>query len=222
METLQYFHRPTISESIGNGWYVMKKYFLWLFLAVIISGIFHGGPFQQNYEGGQSFPVLGLWIIVLILIGITVFLLVKPVFSFGAAMMFVQGVRDQKPELRYLVSGFKENYLNIVLAHLLRVAIVGIGLVALVIPGIIFACRLAFVPYLVMDKGLDPVQSVEESWRLTRGYGWTLFGLGLASIFIFIGGLICLVVGVFPAMILINASFASMYQAILTEKGKMP
>jgi uncharacterized membrane protein len=96
--------------------------------------------------------------------------------------------------------------------------IIGIGIFALIIPGIVLACRLAFVSYLVMDKGLDPIQAVEESWRMTRGYGWTIFGLGFLSIFIAIAGLLCLIVGIFPAIIVISASFASLYQAILTEK----
>ena len=217
MENINYFHRPTISESIGNAWYTMKKYFLWLFLAVIISGIFQG-PAQYKFDADSGF-VMAPWIIFAAIVGIVIFLFVRPVFSFGADMMFVEAVRDKKPNLRWLISGFQKNYLNIVLAHLLSVAIVGIGIVALIIPGIILACRLAFVSYLVMDKGLDPIQAVEESWRMTRGYGWTIFGLAILSFFIAIVGLLCLIVGIFPAIIVISASFASLYQAILTEKN---
>ena len=233
MEQINYFHQPTISESLGNGWYTMKKYFLPLLLAVIVSGLLNSGPRYSfsnknsgdwswshnffNYNMSDHFFMAG-WILVAVLIGIALVIFVSPVFKYGATMMFIQGARDQQPEPRWLIDGFRTNYFNIVLANLLTVAVVIMGFVALIIPGIIILCRLAFVSNLVMDKGLDPIKAIEESWRMTKGYGWTIFGLGLLSIPIFILGLICLFVGVFPAMIWINASFASLYQAILTEK----
>jgi len=70
-----------------------------------------------------------------------------------------------------------------------------------------------------MDKQMDPIRAIEESWRLTRGYGWTIFGLGIVSFFIGILGLAMLIVGIFPAIVLINAAFASLYQAVLTVKN---
>jgi uncharacterized membrane protein len=123
-------------------------------------------------------------------------------------------VRDIRPDFNKLVSGFRENYLGIVLANLLVTALVMLGFILLVIPGIIIGCRLAFTGYLVMDKNLDPIQAVEESWRMTRGHGWTIFFMAFLSIFIFIGGLCVIFVGVFPALIWINASFASLYDSV--------
>jgi len=134
-------------------------------------------------------------------------------------MMFVQAARDIRPDFNMLVSGFRRNYLNIVLANLLTAALVMLGIIALVIPGIIVACRLAFVGYLVMDRNLDPINAVEESWRMTRGYGWTIFFMAILSFFIIIGGLCLIFVGVFPAAIWIGSSFASLYEAVLIHKG---
>ena len=235
MERIKYFHQPTISESLGNGWYTLKHYFLWLFVAVIIDGLFNG-PFKYSFsnnsdngnnwnlfENGFSngFGILaGITFLVLIgiLAALAITFLVRPVITYGANMMFVQAVRDQDPDIKWMFRGFQTNYFNIVLANLLTFGIVAMGFVALIIPGIFLACRLAFVSYLVMDKNLDPIRAVEESWRMTQGHGWTIFGLALVSIFIFILGLLCLFVGVFPAMIWIKASFASLYQAVLTDR----
>jgi uncharacterized membrane protein len=127
-------------------------------------------------------------------------------------------VRDVHPDFNKLVSGFRENYLGIVLAYLLVIALVMLGFILLIIPGIIVACRLAFVGYLVMDKKLDPIQAVEESWKMTRGHGWTIFFMAFLSIFIFVGGLCVLFVGVFPALIWISASFASLYESVQLSK----
>jgi len=71
-----------------------------------------------------------------------------------------------------------------------------------------------------MDKKLDPIEAVELSWKLTKGYGWQIFLMGFVSIFIFIFGLILLIVGVFPAVIWICSSFASLYESVLREKEK--
>ena len=71
-----------------------------------------------------------------------------------------------------------------------------------------------------MDKKLDPIEAVELSWKLTKGYGWQIFLMGFVSIFIFIFGLILLIVGVFPAIIWICSSFASLYESVLREKEK--
>lgn len=235
MEQIKYFHQPTISESLGNGWYTMKRYFLWLFLAIIISGIFNGGMKYtfpgNNFKNGDwsmsggpfsfdlaNHPSFTIWIMLAALAGLAIFILIRPVITFGAKMMFVQGARDLQPDIKWLFKGFRDNYLNIVLTHILKFAIIAMGFVALVIPGIILACRLVFAPYLVMDKALDPIRAIEESWRLTRGYGWTIFGLALMSIPIFILGLLCLFIGVFPAIIWVKSSFASLYQSLLTHK----
>jgi uncharacterized membrane protein len=207
----------------------MKKYFLWLLLVVIICSLFDSpAKFGYNFNSHdkftsnpiQDFPgILGLMALG-VFVAILVFFLVRPIVAYGGRLIYLECTRDKNPDLKNLFVGFQRNYWNIVLAHLLVAIIVGFGIVFLIIPGIIFACRLAFVPYLVMDKNLDPVKAVEESWRLTKGFGWTIFGLALMAIPIVIAGLICLIVGIFPALILINTSFASLYQAIAFEKGQ--
>jgi uncharacterized membrane protein len=134
--------------------------------------------------------------------------------------MFVQAVRQEKLDYETLIKGFRENYLSIILANLLVFALVALGIFALIIPGIIIGCRLAFTAYIVMDKKLDPIEAVETSWRMTRGHGWKIFFMGFCSFFIYIFGLIMLLVGIFPAMIWVSSSFATLYQSVLNEKEK--
>lgn len=205
--------KPNFSDSFSHGWEVMKTYFLHLFLVVIVLGIIDG-PVKFISDDGHMSGLEAL----LAIIALAYYLLFVPIIKWGGKLMFLQAVRNERPAMETLMIGFK-NYLNIILAHLLRAAIIGLGCVALLIPGIIFACRLAFVPYLVMDKNLDPITAVEESWRLTRGYGWTIFVMAIASFFIAILGLALMLVGIIPAAIWIGASFASIYQAALNEKG---
>jgi hypothetical protein len=55
---------------------------------------------------------------------------------------------------------------------------------------------------------------------MTRGHGWKIFFMGFCSFFIYIFGLIMLLVGIFPAMIWVSSSFATLYQSVLNEKEK--
>jgi len=225
---------PTVGGSYGNGWEVMSKYFLVLLLVVIVMGIvqFPSAMMNLNFKGDnegwrefidfigwKGFAVLGVFAVMLGIFAFIYSILVVPVIKYGSDIMFVHAARGTRPEFPTLIKGFTENYLHIVLANLLVVALVLLGFLMLIVPGIIIACRLAFVSYLVMDKKLDPIVAVEESWRMTRGHGWTIFGMAVLSFFIFIAGMIMLIVGTMPAIMWIKSSFASLYEAVRIEKN---
>ncbi len=197
---------PTVSDSYSFGWNQMKKYFLYLFLITIIMMV------AQSLTGlgkdGEHVPATGQ-----LLIGIY-WLLVLSVINYGGAYMYLKAVRDEPFEVVQMFDGFKSNFWNIVLAHLLTTLLIGIGIVMLIVPGIIVACRLAFVPYLVMDKKMDAVKALEKSWQMTKGHGWTIFFMGLLAIPIAIAGLLLLVVGIIFSAMWISASFASIYHTV--------
>lgn len=231
---------PGFSNSFGTGWKVMADNFLRLLLVIIILGIlvapfkifnmdfgpsdFHGGPWNWNWDdekGWEHFfglASLGIFAAFFALLAMLYAFLVAPVFKYGGDIIFVKAVRKSKPDFEYLIKGFTENYLHIVLANLLVFALIILGMFALIVPGIIIACRLAFVSYIVMDKKLDPIEAVELSWRLTKGHGWKIFFMGFASFFIIIFGLILMIVGIFPAIMWVCSSFATLYESVLHEK----
>jgi hypothetical protein len=243
METeKQYRLSPTFGDSFGTGWNVMFDNFLRLFLVIIILSIiaapmkifhwninmsdWHRGPWSLGYDIGHNIRhfltigTLGIFAAFFGLLAMLYAFLVAPVFDYGGNMIFVQAVRKIKPDFEYLIKGFMENYLHIILANLLVFALVVLGLFALIIPGIIIGCRLAFVSYIIMDKKLDPIEAVELSWKLTKGHGWTIFFMGFTSIFIVLFGLLLLIVGIFPAIMWVSSSFATLYQSVLLEKEK--
>jgi uncharacterized membrane protein len=231
---------PGFGNSFSAGWRVMTDNFLRLFLVIIILAIvtspmkmfnfkfdmsdLHNLPWNIGHDFGHSFrdlPFLGAVGVLAAFFGFVAMLysfLVKPVFEYGGSMIFVQAVRKIKPDFEYLIKGFMQNYLHIILANLLVFALVVLGLFALIIPGIIIGCRLVFVSYIIMDKKLDPIEAVELSWKLTRGHGWQIFFMGFVSIFIVIFGLCMFIVGIFPALIWICSSFAALYESVLREK----
>jgi hypothetical protein len=233
-EKRQYSLFPTFGDSFGTGWNVMFDNFLRLFLVVLVIAVvaaplntggfrFHPGNIHFRhgmFEDIFRIGTFGVFAVFYGLLGLLYAFLVAPVFRYGSKMMFVQAVRQEKPDFELLISGFRENYLSIILANLLVCALIGLGIFALIIPGIIIACRLSFVSYIIMDKKVDPIEAVEMSWRLTRGHGWTIFFMGFVSIFIVIFGFIMLLVGIFPAAIWISSSFATLYESVCREKEK--
>ncbi len=213
METLNSFKvKPNISEVYAYGWQVMEKFFWPLVLVAIISGAVN--PSVKIDIDDFEMPK-----IISIIFTLAFLLFVANPINFGADYIFLKAVRNIKFEIREIFDGFK-NYLNVVLAALLSGSIIVAGFIFLIVPGIILACRLAFVPYLVMDKQLEPVKAIEESWRLTKGYGWTIFGMGMLTVPIVLAGIIALIVGVIVSIVWINAAFAAMYQAVLEERGE--
>ena len=228
---------PGFGNSFSTGWRVMMDNFLRLFLVIIVVAIItspmkifnfhfdasdlHRAPWNWNGDFGHNIFTLGSLGIFAAFFGLLAMLyafLIVPVFEYGCDMIFVQAVRRKKPDFEYLIKGFMENYLHIILANLLVFALVVLGLFALIIPGIIIGCRLVFVSYIIMDKKVDPIEAVEMSWKLTRGHGWKIFFMGFVSIFIVIFGLCLMIIGIFPAIIWISSSFASLYESVLREK----
>jgi len=234
----QYKLLPTFGDAFGTGWRVMSDNFLRLLLVVfvltILSGPMSGIDFKLDQSNFKGFPwkwdgnweqifglaSLGVFAVFIGLIALLYTFLARPVVEYGGKMIFVQAVRKVKPDFELLIKGFWENYLNSILANLMVFALVVLGLFALIVPGIIIGCRLAFTGYIVMDKKLDPIEAVELSWKLTKGHGWTIFLMGFVSFFILMFGLILMIVGILPALIWVKSSFASLYQSVLLEKEK--
>ncbi len=218
MEIVKEERKPqaTVSGSYKYAWQQMWKYFLYLFIISVVVGLLEAPVSAVQDSDWENTPGFILLQILIAAYG----LLFLPVVKYGGDLLYLRGMRNQKIEISELFDGFKNNYLNIILANLLTFAIIGIGFVFLIVPGIILACRLAFVSYLVMDKNMEPVAAVEKSWEMTRGYGWKIFGMALLVLPIFIAGLLCFIVGVFFAIIWIHAAFASMYHAIDLEDKK--
>jgi len=111
---------------------------------------------------------------------------------------------------------------QIILANILMGLIIGAGIIMLIVPGIIFACKLAFVPFLVIDKKLDATEAIRQSWNMTKGFSGTIFLMGLVSFLIALAGIICLIVGIFPAAIWIELAFAGIYWVVSEKLAATP
>lgn len=211
---------PSVGGSFSYGWRTMfGKPFLPLLLAVIIAGLLNG-PLSVNYQVDSGNWMDFVWVMPAAIFGLAYGFLFLPVITYGEKYLFLKGMRDEETEIKVLFDGFRSKYLQIVLANLIVVALTVIGLVLLIVPGIIVACRLAFVPYLVMDKDLEAMQAVEKSWQMTRGHGWKVFWMAIVSIFVVIAGIFAFFVGVIISIMWYHSAFASLYQSVLNQSDE--
>ncbi|HPE75216.1 MAG TPA: hypothetical protein PLC80_03970 [Draconibacterium sp.] len=217
MESMNYRNLvPSAGGSFSFAWRkIFEKAFLPLLLAVIIVGLLNGPGAGSRWQihGNEDFPWIFFFPVVLF--GLAYVFLFLPIIKYGEQYLFLQAMRDNEAEIKTLFEGFKNQYLNIILANLIVTALVMIGFVMLIIPGIIIACRLAFVSYLVMDKNMEAMKAVEKSWQMTKGHGWTIFGMAIISFFLAIGGLLVFFVGIIISIMWIHAAFATFYQSVL-------
>ncbi|MDF7824012.1 DUF975 family protein [Pontiellaceae bacterium B12227] len=132
----------------------------------------------------------------------------------STAWVFLLAARRDPFRVSDMFAVFKRNYWNAVAANLLRLILVALGFLLLIVPGIIIACRLSFVDYLIIDRNMGPLEALRESWDMTHGHGWTIFRMGLAAILIIIVGLMALVVGVFVAILWLYAASAVFYLTV--------
>lgn len=211
-QPLQNHLQPTVGSSYGYSWDMMKNNFLELLLVMVIY-IVASIPAGIGRAGVEA-AGLGAGGVMLGLFSLIYGLFVVAPLSYGMAYIFLKVVRGEKFDVSDMFDCFKSNYLNIVLANLLTGAIIIAGIIVFIIPGIIFACKLAFVPYLIMDKKLDVIEAVKTSWSMTNGHAMTIFLMALLAFPIAILGLLMILVGIVPASIWIEGAFASIYHSV--------
>lgn len=211
----KYDFLPEAGRSYSIGWKVMGVFFVELLVVSIVYAVL-SGPVSVVQWKVDHFE----WFLVpLAFFGIVYGIFVAGPIGYGANWVFLRAVRGERIEIRDIFRVFQKNYWNAVVANIVVGVIVGLGFVMLIVPGIIFACRLAFVPYLVVDRDMDVMDALRVSWDMTRGYGWQIFFIGFLAIFIVIGGLLCLIVGVIVSIMWISTAFAVMYHSVETKDG---
>ena len=107
-------------------------------------------------------------------------------------------------------------------AELLAALIIFVGMLLVVIPGIIASLGFGFVPYLVVDRGMRPVESLKESWRITNGNKWRIFLLGLALLGVNLIGVLLLGIGVLASVPITMLAVVHAYRFLQAAAGSAP
>ncbi len=207
----------SVGDCISYGWETFKKRPWFLIgaclLAMIIASVPGAlGPYPEVGPDGQLIPppvtahyvitsLASLVVSILVGLGLTTFSLRAHDNIEGAQ---IADLWNPAPFWRFLG------------AHILTLIVVTLGFIALFIPGVILAMGLAFVPYLVVERGLGPIEAMKESWRITKGHKWQILLLVLALVGINLLGALALVIGIFVSFPVTLLAFAHAYRTLAT------
>ncbi len=125
--------------------------------------------------------------------------LVDLFFGLGLARIGINLVSGKDADVSMLF-GEGRKLLPMAAASIMYYAMVLVGLILLIVPGIYLALRFSQYGVAIVDKDLGPIESLQYSARLTEGNKMNLFGLYLLCFLVVLAGLLALLVGLIAAL----------------------
>lgn len=154
-------------------------------------------------------------------VGFIIDWLIGTLISMGVVAFFLKAHDD--PERVELGALWHPHPYWIYFAATLLVSLaVLLGLVLLIVPGIIFGLMFMFTGFIVIDRGLGPIDAIKESKRITDGHKWDLLGFAFVLTVINLLGAIALVVGLLVTVPVTSLAFANAYRVLSTKAGAQP
>lgn len=214
----------TIGELKSKAWEALREYYWKAFLISLVIAIVSGN-YGFNYNGGTGADTNGgdaiptmliIFIIAVILIGITLFLAFRIFIGYplevGGRKYFVEA-QQQHEDMNFLGFAFnKARYGDIVKAMLWRAFLNFLWFLLLIIPGIVISYAYAMVPYILGDNpNIGFRRAVQLSTEMMRGHKFHLFLLELSFLGWLFLGVLALFIGVLFVQPYINAAKAELY-----------
>lgn len=201
-------------EAVKTGWSLMKMH---LGFAVIAYAIYFGivtgiGLMQSGIENMLGKGLLSFNIMI-------ISYLISFLLVIGLIKIFLDLYDGKKAELSDLFTNF-DQYFNYLICNLLVTLIFLGGLLLFVVPGIVWALKYQFAPYLVIDKKMKPLEAIKKSGKMTYGHKMNLFLFWFVAFGVLILGLLCCCIGALPAGIVISFATIHIYRKILIDYDK--
>ena len=205
-------------EMIKFGWETFKKR-PWLFVAVTLAITIANSLVSRTFPGVSWTEQTGLLISTRYIAGTVINYLFQIFVAMGTIAFYLKA-HDDVALAHMKDLWHPEPFVRYLGLSLLLLIILGIGFVLLIIPGIILSIMFQFAPYLVIDKGMGPIEALKESARMTSGYKWNLVRFNVVIIGVVILGAICLVVGLLAAIPVMYLAIAHVYRTLGTAPAE--
>ena len=211
-------HKIDFKEAFNYGWEVVKEHWGFLllvgFLTFIVTWPF--GIFDNLWTdswltfgepGSTMWEVIGLvpkQEILWYLVYKVLYFVLTFTLAYNTQKLYLQIVHGHEVATRDLFRLPTLNTLKYFVAMFIYVVLVLTGLVLFILPGIYFYFKYFYVSLLVLDKDLSIDQAAKKSAKIMQGNKWKmaefLLMIAVSFVAILIVGLICLIVGVIPAI----------------------
>lgn len=205
----------SVMESWGVAWKAFKNNWLIVLYAALVPAIISSilGAIQSGVSEKMQAGA------VLLLLGIIYFVgrfLLSMLLNIGAFKIQLGVMNGVKPAFSDLFKSFGVYWKFIGATVLYGLVVLG-GLILLIIPGIYFAIKYMFVPYLVVDKKMGIGEAFNKSKEITFGNKWAILGFIVVTIIFSLLGIVVLFVGVFVTSAIGYLSMIHLYKKLMGE-----
>ena len=180
------FYQPNYFVCMSNG---IKK-------VHIISSLNHGFALWQQrpwYFSGLAAAVTGMFVLASSEALVTA---LAAILYVGYLSVFFKHYHGGHVVFDDLFS-IDRRWINFAFLTVIKTALILLGLLCLIVPGIYLAIRWMFAEYLIIDKDLRPLEALKASSELTQGCRGKLFWYSVLVVILLVLGLSALIVGVF-------------------------
>jgi uncharacterized membrane protein len=198
----------SIGEALSFGWETWKSNALLWIGVIIVVWIVEGLP-QIPVQTMRDQTALT---IIAALIGTALGVLVQ----IGLAKMSLSFVDSGRAEFADLFNGYPV-FVSYLIASLIFGLMLFIGLILLVVPGIIVAVIFWMYSYVIVDRGMGPIDALKRSMDLTRGVRMDIFLFALASLGLNLLGMIPCLLGLFVTVPMTMMAAAYIYRRLDRE-----
>ncbi|MBF0531760.1 MAG: hypothetical protein HQL23_01545 [Candidatus Omnitrophica bacterium] len=207
--------RFSMEEAIRFGWDSVKAnkaYFIWMILLAWLVPLVPQ-LLSSYFDKKQLFAFLFFYLLAVVLSSLIAAGLTKIYLGFCDFIKLKYATLFQHWRLAW----------KLFVAGLLCGLVVVFGLLLLIVPGIIFAIRLQFFGYLIVDKDLGIIAALNKSFAITRGSTFNLLLFGAVYCGILMLGILCLFVGLLIAIPTVGIASAHVYRQLMKrEEGAVP
>ena len=88
------------------------------------------------------------------------------------------------------------------------------GMLLLIVPGIILGIRLQMYVWAIVDNHAGPIEALQQSWTMTRGFAWNLLLLNLLLGLINMLGMLALGIGLIVTVPLSMVAWGHAYRRL--------
>jgi predicted Ser/Thr protein kinase len=204
-EILARGYELNIGSCLSRGWALVRGDFWPIVgitaLIVVLSFIAHssGAVFSSgNGKTTAEGSVLGI--------------LVGGPLAGGLYMFFLKRIRGQATTVDTAFCGFSNRFLHLFLGSFVSLALIVLGFICCILPGIYLGVAWTFTLPLIIDKGLDFWSAMELSRKTVTRHWWKFFGFVILLLLLRLAGLLVFLIGFFIAVPIFKASLMYAYE----------
>ena len=137
----------------------------------------------------------------------------------GLYMFFLKRIRGETTTVETAFSGFSNRFLHLFLAYFVSFALIALGFICLILPGIFLSVAWFFAIPLVIDKGLDFWSAMEVSRKVVCKHWWKFLWLVVLLLLLRLAGLMVFFIGIFIALPIVKAAKMYAYEDLFGKQA---